>query len=183
MSLYDVPSPLLPDILAYHLDVIFVGAAPSYAAAITGHYYAGPRNRFWWLLYQAGFTPRLLRAEEDAEVLRYGIGLTAILPYVISTDNSRLPPPTTQDRLRLRTLLLHYAPRFVCYNGKDVFRMCTGQRNCPWGLQRERLGLSWQYVVHSTSGRADRWGEDRLYLFRELKQLLNETRPAAFRMW
>lgn len=170
---HDPGRPLLPDILAPNLDVIFVGAAPSYAAAITGHYYAGPRNRFWLLLYRAGFTPRLLRAEEDVEVLRYGIGLTAILPNRISTDNSRLPPPTEQDRSRLQTLLLHFAPRFICYNGKDVFRMCTGLLDCSWGLQKEWLGNSRQFVVHSTSGRADRWGQDRLFLFRELKGLLD----------
>ena len=39
--------PLLSDVLAPGLEVIFVGAAPSVMAATTGHYYAGSRNRFW----------------------------------------------------------------------------------------------------------------------------------------
>ncbi len=178
-SLYlpEAAEPLLPDILGHNLDVVFVGAAPSIAAATTGHYYAGGRNRFWHLLHLAGFTPYLLQAEEDKTVLQYGIGLTAILPGLISTANALLPAPTEAERTALRNRVLSFAPRVVCYNGKDVYRMCTGEPECAWGVQRERLGSSWQYVVHSTSGRADGWGADRLYLFRDLKRLLEAERP------
>src|SRR5690348_12259173 len=84
---------LLPQILAPNLKVIFVGAAPSLYAAEAGHYYAGPRNRFWLLLHQSGITPRLLRPEEDTDVLNYGVGMTAMFPHLISTDNTRLPEP------------------------------------------------------------------------------------------
>ena len=170
--IFMVIPPFLPDVLAPFLDVVFVGAAPSYAAATTGHYYAGSRNRFWLLMHQSGFTPRLLHAEDDAEVLRYGIGLTAILPAVISTDNSHLPDPTDTERKELRLKLLDCSPRFVCYNGRDVFRLFHGQDAPRWGLQSEQLGDSRQFVVHSSSGRADRWSADRLFLWRELKRLV-----------
>lgn len=169
----DASDALLPEILAPHLDVIFVGAAPSRAAAAIGHYYAGSRNRFWLLLYQAGFTPHLLSAEEDSQVLQYGIGLTAILPHLVSTDNSLLPPPDPRARERLAQRLRHFAPRYICYNGRDVFRMCWEQEPDGWGLQAERFGVSRQFVVHSSSGRADRWGMERLALFRELRTLLD----------
>ena len=85
---------ILPDILAPGLDVIFVGAAPSRSSADIGHYYAGPTNKFWRLLSQAGFTPRLLRSEEDAEVLRYGVGLTGIYKHLSTSANHLLPAPT-----------------------------------------------------------------------------------------
>jgi TDG/mug DNA glycosylase family protein len=153
---------------------VFVGAAPSFAAASTGHYYAGGRNRFWLLLHQAGFTPRQLAPEEDAEALDYGIGLTAILPGHISTDNSRLPPPTEQERDALLHRLRESRPRFICYNGRDVYRMVFGEDSVRWGLQPDRLGDSIQFVAHSSSGRADRWGADRLTLWRELKRLVDE---------
>jgi double-stranded uracil-DNA glycosylase len=166
--------PILADMLAPGLDVIFVGAAPSYYAAATGHYYDGPTNRFWQLLHQAGFTPRRLNPDEDNLVLDYGIGMTAIHKYVASSANHHLPPPTDDDRTVLREKLLRYAPRFICYNGKDVYRMCFGVDAPRWGLQREKLGNSHQFVVHSTSGRADGWGADRLHLFRELKELIDQ---------
>jgi TDG/mug DNA glycosylase family protein len=171
----DAPPRLLPDFLRPGLRVVFVGAAPSFAAASTGHYYAGGRNRFWLLLHQAGFTPRLLAAEEDAEVLDHGIGLTAILPGHISTDNSRLPPPTERERAYLLRKLREAAPRFVCYNGRDVYRMVFGEDPAGWGLQPERLGDSIQFVAHSSSGRADKWGADRLTLWSELKRLVDES--------
>lgn len=167
---------LLPDLLAPGLDVVFVGAAPSRAAAMQGHYYAGGRNRFWLLLHQAGFTPYPLEPEEDASALQYGIGLTALMLHVISIDNRRLPPPTEAERAALRDKLRRCAPRFVCYNGKDVHRMAEGVEDCPWGLQKARLGASQIFVLHSTSGRADRWGADRLHLFRELKRLIDAGR-------
>ena len=169
-------SPLLPEMLAPNLDVIFVGAAPSYHAAETGHYYAGPRNRFWQLLHQAGFTPYQLPETDDVQIREFGIGLTAIFRNVASSDNSRLPEPTEEHRAKLRKTLIDCAPRIVCYNGKDVFRMSTGAPDCPWGLQKERLGKSLQFVVHSTSGRADGWGADRLFLFKELKSLVDSLR-------
>jgi len=170
---------LLPDILAPGLDVIVVGAAPSFAAAATGHYYAGPRNRFWQLLHKSGFTPRELAADEDARVLEYGIGLTAILPGHISVSNDLLPEPTAEERERLLSRVVRLAPRFVCYNGRDVHRMCHGVDAPRWGLQAELLGVSRQFVVHSSSGRADRWGADRLYLWRELRSLVEESRAAG----
>lgn len=170
---------MLPDMLAHGLDVIFVGAAPSYYAAESGHYYAGPRNRFWLLLHQSGFTPYQLPETEDFRVMEYGIGLTAIYRNMASSDNSTLPEPTEENREALRGTLLTYCPRIVCYNGKDVYRMSTGISDCRWGLQRERLGESAQFVVHSTSGRADRWGADRLFLFKELRALANSFREVS----
>lgn len=161
--------PLLPQILAPGLDVVFVGAAPSHRAAAIGHYYPGPRNRFWWLLHRAGFTPRQLEPEEDRRVLEYGIGLTAILRDVASGQNAALPPPTDADRAALRWALGAAAPRWICYNGKDVYRMCEGIADCPWGEQRATVEGARVFVVHSSSGRADAWGADRLMLYQDLR--------------
>jgi double-stranded uracil-DNA glycosylase len=168
----DIPPALLPEILRPNLDVIFVGAAPSMAAAATGHYYAGGRNRFWLLLHQSGFTPRVLRPDEDIEVLEFGVGLTGVLLGHISTSNDLLPPPTEAERAALFDRLARCAPRIICYNGRDVYRMCFGEDAPRWGLLDEPLGPSLQYVVHSSSGRADRWGADRLFLWRELRSLV-----------
>jgi TDG/mug DNA glycosylase family protein len=170
------PEPILADLLAPDLDVIFVGAAPSHSAAATGHYYAGPTNKFWLLLYQAGFTPRRLHAEEDAEVLRYGIGLTGLYKHTSSSANHLLPPPSEAMRERLRAKLLTNNPRFVCYNGKDVYNLATGRMSVDWGEQEERVGQSRVFVVHSSSARADGWGRERLALYQDLKRLIDATR-------
>ena len=167
--------PLLPDILTAGLKVIFVGAAASPRSARSGHWYAGPTNKFYLLLYQAGFTPRQLNAEEDVELLRYGIGLTCIHPYVSSSANHLLPPPTEALRTALAEKLQLYAPHIICYNGKDVYRMATGHNCSDWGEQESETGSSRIFVVHSSSSRADHWGRERLAVYHELKRLAKTT--------
>lgn len=167
--------PILPDILAPGLDVIFVGAAPSHSSADIGHYYAGPTNRFWLLLHQAEFTPRQLRSEEDHLALQYGIGLTGIFKFLSTSANHLLPTPTEAERTELQAKLLRYSPRWIGYNGKDVYRMATGKICLDWGEQEEHLGSARVFVVHSSSARADFWGAERLALYRELKQKINTS--------
>src|SRR4051794_41497578 len=69
---------MLGPILAPALRVLFVGINPSLRSAEVGHHFARPGNRFWPTLYAAGFTPRLLRPDEDAELPAHGIGVTNI---------------------------------------------------------------------------------------------------------
>jgi TDG/mug DNA glycosylase family protein len=165
---------LLPDILGPNLDVIFVGAAPGHASADIGHYYAGPTNKFWLLLHQAAFTPKRLRPEEDAHVLEYGIGLTGLFRDFSSSANHLLPEPTLERRQALMGKLQRFPPTFVCYNGKDVYRMCTGRVTMDWGEQPERIGASRVYVAISSSARADGWARERLAQYLELKRLIDE---------
>ncbi len=166
--------PLLPDILTSDLNVIFVGAAPSHWSAQAGHYYAGPTNKFWLLLFQAGFTPYRLQPEEDGEVLKYGIGLTGIYKHIASSANHLLPPPTKLQQLEFKEKLIHLNPRYICYNGKDVYHLCTGKVCMDWGLQEEKTGSSNVFVLHSSSARADGWGNERLALYIELKQHIEQ---------
>jgi len=172
-------TPILPEILAPGLDVVFIGAAPSPAAAASGHYYAGRRNRFWDLLYQSGFTPYRLDASEDQSVLRYGIGLTAVYRDRISTANSLLPVPAEDHVHGLMERVIGFAPLIVCYNGKDVCRMCTSETNPSWGVLDDTPGHPIEFVVPSSSGRADRWGAERLSLFRELYALIRQLRASV----
>ena len=72
----------VPDILAPGLRVVFCGINPGRRSAAARAHFANPRNDFWRLLHEAGFTPRLLLPQEQRTVLRYGIGLAnAAVPY------------------------------------------------------------------------------------------------------
>ena len=66
----------MPDVLAPDLAVVFCGINPGRVSAAAAAHFANPRNDFWRLLHEAGFTPRLARPAEQFEVLRYGIGIT-----------------------------------------------------------------------------------------------------------
>ena len=74
-SLLAAPQSAVPDVLARGLDVIFCGINPGRRSAAAGAHFANPRNDFWRLLHDAGFTPRQLQPSAQLEVLRYGIGL------------------------------------------------------------------------------------------------------------
>jgi TDG/mug DNA glycosylase family protein len=60
----------VPDVLAPDLDVIFCGINPGRVSAAAAEHFANPRNDFWRLLHDAGFTPRLVAPREQFDVLR-----------------------------------------------------------------------------------------------------------------
>src|SRR3954468_624283 len=69
----------LPELIRPGLDVLFCGINPSVYSAVVQHHFARPGNRFWPTLHRAGFTPRLLRPDEEQELLSYGYGITNIV--------------------------------------------------------------------------------------------------------
>src|SRR5207244_7708842 len=66
----------VPDVLAPGLAVVFCGINPGRVSAKAGAHFANPRNDFWRLLHEAGFTPRLYEPDEQFSLLELGIGLT-----------------------------------------------------------------------------------------------------------
>ena len=82
---------MLPDHLEDNLAVVFVGTSVATASATRGHYYGGPGNKFWELLWEAGLTgERILSPEQGAWVLRYGIGLTDVVKSLAASSDSLL---------------------------------------------------------------------------------------------
>ena len=58
----------VPDVVGPGLQVLFCGINPSIRSGETGFHFARPGNRFWPALHLAGFTPRVLRPDESAEL-------------------------------------------------------------------------------------------------------------------
>ena len=79
---------ILPDVLAPGLRVVFCGTAAGEEAARVGAPYAGPGNRFWWVLHEVGLTPRELRPVEFRELLAWGIGLTDVAKHAVGGDSA-----------------------------------------------------------------------------------------------
>jgi double-stranded uracil-DNA glycosylase len=78
---------VLPDLLAPNLRVVFCGTAAGHESARRRAPYAGPGNRFWWVLHEIGLTPRALRPEEFRELLGFGIGLTDVAKHAVGGDS------------------------------------------------------------------------------------------------
>src|SRR5579864_5552763 len=69
----------VPDVIGRGLKILFCGINPGLYSAWAGHHFARPGNRFWPALFASGFTDRLLRPQEERQLLRSGYGLTNLV--------------------------------------------------------------------------------------------------------
>jgi TDG/mug DNA glycosylase family protein len=163
----------LPDIVAPGLDVLFCGINPGLESARVGHNFARPGNRFWPVLHGAGFTPRLLKPEEDGELLRYGLGMTNVVDRP-----TRGAADLTRDELRTGTRALaklarQFEPRVVAVVGLGAYRIGFDRPRAVVGLQPEEIGGSPAWVLPNPSGLNAYYQLPELVrLFRELRDWL-----------
>ena len=162
----------VPDVLAPDLQVVFCGINPGRVSAAAGAHFANPRNDFWRLLNEAGFTPRLLRPDEQFEALRYGIGLTNAAFRTTRGSGDLRRADFADSAARLERVAAELRPRFVAFVGKEGYRGVFGERP-ELGLRERRLGETRLFVLPSTSpaNAAVPWDE-RLRWFRELRRLM-----------
>src|SRR3954452_14152643 len=91
----------VPDVLGPDLEVVFCGINPGRVSAAAAAHFAHPRNDFWRLRADAGFTERLYGREEQFALLELGLGLTnAALRSSPGTDDLRRDDfPALAERL------------------------------------------------------------------------------------
>jgi double-stranded uracil-DNA glycosylase len=144
-----VPS-AVPDILAPGLRAVFCGINPGRRSAATGHHFANPRNDFWRLLHEAGFTPRLLDPSEQGTLRELGFGLTNAA-YRTTPGASQLRRRDFEGtRERLERIAHELEPGLIAFVGKEAYRGAFGER-ADLGLQSRRLGATQLFVLPSTS--------------------------------
>jgi Uracil DNA glycosylase superfamily len=106
--------PVLPDILAPGLDVVFCGTAPGERSAARGHYFVEHGNRFWNFLHESGLTDELLAPEDDHRLPEFGVGLTDLVKDAAQSHDRGLDFSGTSE---LERRLLPVAPRWVTFAG------------------------------------------------------------------
>lgn len=142
----------LPDVISSSLNVVFCGINPGMRSAAVGLHFANRSNRFWRVLYLAGFTSRQLEPEEAHLLLDYGCGITSAVarPTVSATSLSRA------DYIAAYPVFEHkvakYKPRYLAFLGKPACSVFLNQRNLSWGLQPTALGGSAVWVLPNPSG-------------------------------
>ena len=142
----------LPDLLEPNLSLVFCGINPGLRAASTGHHFAGRGNRFWRVVHLAGFTSEQIRPEDDHTILRYGCGLTAVVPRPTAqaAELSRTEIELAGDAFRRK--IERYAPRHIVFLGKMALSAISGRRDIQWGLQTASFGGAHAWVVPNPSG-------------------------------
>jgi len=140
----------VPDVLAPDLRVIFCGINPGFVSAAAGAHFANPRNDFWRLLHEAGFTPRQLAPEEQFEVLTFGIGLTNAASRTTRGSSDLRRRDFLGSAERLGALAEELRPRWLAFVGKEAYRGVFAERP-DLGRQVRRLAETRLFVLPSTS--------------------------------
>jgi TDG/mug DNA glycosylase family protein len=166
----------VPDVLAPGVRVVFCGINPGRVSAAARAHFANPRNDFWRLLHDAGFTPRLLDPQEQDELPGLGIGVTNAAYRTTPGSGDLRKGDFAGAANRLAALADELRPRAIAFVGKEAYRGAFGERP-ELGLQRRVLRDTALWVLPSTSpaNAAVPYGE-RLRSFRELHEWLAAPR-------
>jgi TDG/mug DNA glycosylase family protein len=169
----------VPDVLAPYLSCVFCGINPGRFSAAAHAHFANPRNDFWRLLHDGGFTPRLYEPSEQFDLLELGFGVT--------NAASRMTPGSGDLRradfepTRLAELARDLHPRVLAFVGKEAYRGCFGERP-ELGPQLRTLGTTALYVLPSTSpANAAVPYAERLRWFKALREWIEPTPREAAR--
>jgi double-stranded uracil-DNA glycosylase len=169
----------VPDVLAQGLTCVFCGINPGRVSAAAAAHFANPRNDFWRLLHDAGFTPRLYDPQEQFALLELGIGVTnaAYRTTPGSGDLRRGDFDAASFDGRIREV----GPRAVAFVGKEAYRGLYNERP-ELGPQLRSIGRTGLFVLPSTSpANAAVSYDERLRWFQALGTWLEPSARAAVR--
>ena len=158
----------VPDVLAPGLDVVFCGINPGRRSSAAGAHFANPRNDFWRLLHEAGFTPHLLRPDEQHDLPGFGCGLTNAAYRTTKGSGDLRSADFAGSAERLERLAQELRPRYLAFVGKAGYQGVFRERP-ELGLQTRRFSDTQLFVLPSTSpANAAVPYEERLRWFRAL---------------
>jgi TDG/mug DNA glycosylase family protein len=140
----------VPDVLGPGLDVVFCGINPGRVSAAAKAHFANPRNDFWRLLHDAGFTPRVLEPGEQHELLRYGIGVTNAVSRTTAGSGDLRRADFAGSAERLERIAIEFRPRAIAFVGKEAYRGTFNTRP-EHGPQQRTIDDVGLFVLPSTS--------------------------------
>jgi len=169
--------PVLPDVLAAGLDIVFCGTGAGAWSARVGAYYGKPGNKFWPTLHAVGLTPRRLMPAEYPAVLDYGIGLTDVAKEHIGQDDAI--DLALVDAAALHEKIARFAPRRIAFTSKRAASLALGRPTgrIAYGLLPDRIGSTAVHVLTSPSGAAGSYWS--IEPWRELALTRRLISPAA----
>jgi TDG/mug DNA glycosylase family protein len=142
----------IPDVVAPGLRVLFAGINPGLYSAATGYHFARPGNRFWPALYGAGFTDRVLRPQEQWQLLPLGLGITNVVARATARAGELSPAEVRAGGRVLTAKVERLAPRWIAIVGITVYRTAFDRPGATTGRQEQTLGGAGLWVLPNPSG-------------------------------
>ena len=132
--------------------MLFCGINPSLMSAERGHHFARPGNRFWPALHGSGFTPRLLRPEEDATLPQFGLGITNLVDRPTRTAAELSAEELRTGAAALERLVAAHGPSILAIVGVGAWRTAFGRPRAALGRQEDTVGGAPVWVLPNPSG-------------------------------
>lgn len=154
--------------------MLFVGINPGLYSGAVGHHFARPGNRFWKVLHQAGFTPRLVSPFDERVLLELGLGITNLVARTTAAAAELSADELVRGARRLEAKIRRQRPAFAVFLGLSAYRLARGVPHAPLGLQAETIGDTRLWLLPNPSGL------NAHYQLPELTRLFATLRRAAF---
>jgi TDG/mug DNA glycosylase family protein len=142
----------VPDVVAPGLQILFCGINPGLYSAFTGHHFARPGNRFWPALFASGFTDRLLRPDQERELLRLGCGITNLVARASAAADELTREELVAGARNLQGKIRKYRPRIVAILGIGAYRQAFDRPAAIIGAQPGSMEEASVWVLPNPSG-------------------------------
>jgi TDG/mug DNA glycosylase family protein len=159
--------------------VLLVGINPGVRSAQTGHHFAGPTNRFWGLLYEAGVIPEPITHEGDVRLPEWGLGMTNLVARPSPGIDDLRPVEYLEGWKILERKVEKYRPQIVAFVGVTMYRALwrvLGHTEAPAivpGFQHATVHGARLFVLPNPSGRNAHFSyDDMLNAFRALARAM-----------
>jgi TDG/mug DNA glycosylase family protein len=142
----------VPDLIAPGLQILFCGINPGLYSAWSGHHFARPGNRFWPALFASGFTDRLLRPDEERELLAFGYGITNLVDRATLGSAELSREELMAGGRAFEKKVEKHRPQAVAVLGVGAYRVAFERLEARIGAQTERMGDAAVWVLPNPSG-------------------------------
>ena len=167
-------TPILPDLLANGLTLVFCGTAAGAISAAKGEYYAHPQNKFWRVLRDVELIPRDFNSARWRELLEFGIGLTDIAKYASGMDHQLARGSLGADAIAgLKERIREVQPKILAFTSLTGGGKFLGTKAVV-GEQSERIGATRIWILPSPSAAARRYWDEKIW-----RALAKEVRAAS----
>jgi len=165
----------IPDVAAPDLGVLFCGINPGLWSGAVGRHFARPGNRFWKVLYGAGFTDRVLEPTDEAELLSAGLGITNLVARTTATAAELTTDELRQGAVVLERKVARLRPRFVAFVGLQAYRGAFRRPRAGIGPLPEPLAGARGWLLPNPSGLQARYQlPDMVSAFAELRRAVDD---------